>query len=186
MISKREKGFGILEVLIAVVIIVTILGALVFIGRSALNNSIHAQERAQAIYLASEAIEDIRKTRDANWIDKNEATTWKTLRYDAGSLSDIDNGCYKFVSISGTDKKGLSKITSSDCSGLDIDADWENTDYKDYLRVVQIESTDGLVPDQMTESALKITVLVQWKTRGAYQEDPISVSELITNWRPNY
>ncbi|MCX6811994.1 MAG: type II secretion system protein [Candidatus Berkelbacteria bacterium] len=78
-IKKRKKAFGLLEVLLAGVIIIIILGALVLLARNAINNSAYVQERAQATGLAQEGMEIVRQIRDTNQIDKNPTTNWKTM-----------------------------------------------------------------------------------------------------------
>ena len=79
---KHKKGFGILEVLLAGIVIVIVLGSLVFLARNTLNSSIYLSQKAQATFLAQEGIEIVRNIRDSNYIDSNNKTQWDTLLID--------------------------------------------------------------------------------------------------------
>jgi len=208
--KKYQKGFGLLEVLVSVVIIITILSAMVFIGRSSLNNSQYAQERAQAIYLAQEGIEIIRQMRDSNWIDGDNTTEWNSWDYDGNLFSEVQDGrCYKINDIitsplsspyygrhnmvyTNLSNKGACKNALKDPTKT---GEWgkRTVNNLDYYRNVFIENVSGLMQSADTaeetayaNSAYKITVFVQWINRGSYRKEPVEVSEIITNWRPDY
>lgn len=181
---KFKKGFGLLEVVITVAIIVVILGGLVAIGRAAEINSIKTQERAQAVYLAQEGLETVRQIRDSNWIDNNNATQWNTLVWENtglilvpsdGSIYDIKFQVGRF---------GL--ITPS------TNSDKATIGGVNFIRTIKIENVGDLLPKTIFEStnmtstdyALKITANVSWTTNGNSKD--VAVSEVLTNWRPNY
>lgn len=204
MSNKYKKGFGLLEVLVSAVIIVTILSAMVFIGRSTLNNSQYAQERAQAIYLAQEGIEIVRQIRDTNWIDENNATAWNSWKYVSDTFSAVETGrCYKIgqpistLSSAYYGRQNLQYANLTDensCKdALKSSAQTDGWDKRtlnnlDFYRNIYVEDVEGLLQPtaNFDQSAYKVTVFIQWKNRGSYRNDPIEVSEIITNWRPNY
>lgn len=74
--KKFKKGFGLLEVLLSGVIIITVLGALVFLGRNTINNSTYNQQRTEALFYAQQGVEMVRQIRDSNYIDGNQGTNW--------------------------------------------------------------------------------------------------------------
>lgn len=77
--NKSKAGFGLLEVLLAGVIIITILSALIVVARNSIDNSLLLQQRSQATFLAQEGIEMVRQIRDTNYIDGDASTKWNTL-----------------------------------------------------------------------------------------------------------
>ena len=66
--SLKQKGFTLIETLVAItVLILGVTGAYVAATQS-ITNSIYAKEQVIAFYLAQEAVEKIRNTRDTNAI----------------------------------------------------------------------------------------------------------------------
>lgn len=83
---NKKFGFGIIEVLLSGVIIITILGALVFAARNIINNTTYSQQRVQAVFLAQDAIEHLRQIRDTNYIDGVSDTKWNTITGEYSAL----------------------------------------------------------------------------------------------------
>lgn len=199
VIAKKQlkKGFGLLEVLISAVIIIMILSALVIIGRRALANSAYLQQRAQAIYLAQEGIEIVRQMRDTNWIDGNNATQWDTLapghpnltNPDLLGLSDMKFSLYS----PDYDRYNLYEITDPTIKGEEISLDSPNLKFYRYVKVTnypkystnQIFPGDGENVVHKDINALKVTVYIEWDFGGG-DTKKASVSEILTNWRPNF
>jgi len=162
-----KKGFGILEVLVSSVIIITILMALVFIGRTALTNSSYIQEKAQAVYLAQEGIEIVRQIRDTNWIDRDNTTGWNSLA--AGNYGISYNSTTKKYGLAGSnDSVTMNNLT--------------------FTRTIKIENTGSLLPGSggsdihPSDNAFKVTSTITWNNGSK----TVSVSEILTNWRPNF
>lgn len=185
-----KKGFGILEVLVSAVIIIIVLSALVFIGNAALSNSVYTQQRAQAIYLAQEGIEQVRQMRDTNWIDGNNSTQWNALLWNSGktALTDITPALGNTLDVQKgsapmANRYGLVQTTLPEIS----------INGTDYTRSVNVASVGSLLPTDISGgandvnksiTALKITVSVSWVSKMGSKA--VSSSEIITNWRPNY
>ena len=91
-----QKGFGLIEVLLASLVIITVIMALIYVGRLAISNSSEAQRRTQATYLAQEAMESVRQIRDSNYIDNDVATSW------AKWLRGLDTSKTYFINSSGS------------------------------------------------------------------------------------
>lgn len=192
--KNLKKGFGLLEVLISAVIIIMILSALVIIGRRALANSAYLQQRAQAIYLAQEGIEIVRQMRDTNWIDGNNATQWDTLASDV-------TGPINLTGTSVNEKKyNLIKHNNRYILEEESITNAEEIKYEDpgvtYTRYVKItnypkDSASQIFPENLENNvhkdlnALKVTVYIEWDFGGG-DTKKASVSEILTNWRPNF
>lgn len=195
-ITKYKQGFSILEVLVSSVIIITILSVLVFIGRLALANSLYAQEKAQAIYLAQEGIEIVRQIRDTNWTDRNNATQFDDIAWNNtnSALVPATSGTIYyplFNTINGFKRWGLKNKGSSTDTDVPItDSSLGST--QTYKREIKIENTGSLLTGSGTAStdvystsnALKITSTVTWDLNGVQKS--VSASEILTNWRPNF
>lgn len=186
--KNNKKGFGLLEVLVSSSIIILVLGSVVFVGRQALANSTYSQQRAEAIFLAQEGLESVRQIRDTNWIDGSNKTEWDDLSYDnnaytalAGQLSDNYTLKY-FNNVNVKQRYLLTKEPSEETIRLDN---------QDYVRIINIATPEGtILPGNGTNdvhkdiNALKVTVTVKWNFGGI--DRTTNVSEVLTNWRPNF
>lgn len=77
--SNKEKGFGLLEVLLAGLIIIMMLSALVVVARAAIESNIYVQQRFQATFLAQEGMERVRHIRDTSYVDGDYTSKWNTF-----------------------------------------------------------------------------------------------------------
>ena len=168
-----------MEVLISAVIIIMILSALVMIGRAVINNGEAMAERAQAIYLAQEGLEMVRQIRDTNWIDGSNKTQWNTLDIS----SNISNGSYKLV-MAGS-RILLTGGPSSNGESIPIGATGQTVTF---TRTINISSASGILPvssgPTLSDYAIKVTSTVAWSFME--QSKTIAVSEILTNWRPDF
>lgn len=192
-----KKGFGILEVLVSAVIVITILAALVLIGRAALANSINVQEKAQAIYLAQEGIEQVRQIRDTNWIDKNNATQFDDLVWDGNKIVEPTNNTdyvIDSVSIDATKQRMLLVALQQNSATVSL-KDSKNNATKEFQRTIKINylnypPANALLPGtgsndvQKATEAYRVTVFVSWNANGMTKS--VTASEILTNWRPNF
>ncbi len=76
--AAQSKGFGLLEVLISIAILVMVSGAAIALQISSTRGSINVKQDVVAYNLAQEAIEQVRQQRDSNWIDQNPQTSWSS------------------------------------------------------------------------------------------------------------
>jgi len=182
--NQKKEAFGIIEVLIASAIITVILAALTMTGRATLNSSSYLQERTQALYLAQEGIESVRQMRDSAWIDTDSNTNWGTIAGLSGDhVIAYDSNTSGFVA------------TGSANTGKDLTVDGKN-----FTRLITFSNVGGLIPDDSSQSggsvyatgtgttppnAKKVTATVSWASALGGNKS-ISVSEVLTNWRPNY
>ncbi len=180
--TRTKKGFGILEVLLAGVIIVIVLGALVFLARNSLNNSIYLQEKGQATFLAQEGLEIVRHIRDTNYIDEKNDTKWNSFIIDGGGGPGIPSGNPTIDYSIGFDstsneyeiKNGIDPIIAID----DIE----------FTRTISFSSLAGeelLDNDEdLQENAIVAIVRVTWNS--SFKSGEVEIRELITNSRQGF
>lgn len=161
--------------------------------------------RAEATFLAQEGLERVRQIRDSNWIDGDNTTNWDNFELNAGGAT-VVNGCYKLglktypsatvlryflININNSDcvstlsnRSSTESITNYPLNAHAIDsASPANT----YYRLVNIDrSLDNIMSPSVSPSinGAKVTVLVGFVFKG--KSKTVSVSEIMTNWRPSY
>lgn len=182
-----QKGFGVLEVLVASTIIITILGGLVTIGTMAIGTNEKIAQKAEATFLAQEGIEMVRQIRDTNWVDESaKNTNWDSLVLNSsGNKVRPDYTTAYYLSQDCFDRESgcILQTAIKDDKSRDV---YGNITY---ARTVRFEEVTDLAQDADTNSdlsktpanLLKVTVTVAWLTNQS-----VSVSELLTNWRPNF
>ncbi len=69
---KNHKGFTLIEVLMAIFLITVGIGGSFALINRIMDFSSVSSDRLQAAYLAQEGIENVRNTRDSNWLAGNE------------------------------------------------------------------------------------------------------------------
>jgi Tfp pilus assembly protein PilV len=186
--NRTKKGFGLLEVLISAVIIIMILAALVFIGRASLKNNEYLSQRAQAIYLAQEGIEMTRQIRDTNWTDGDNATQWNTLAYTLNPpfLITTANTLYSLKYDANLRRWHL--ITPPVKESISFPATPPNITYDRSIKAEPAISPyipyDPLTSNDLKPYAIKVTSTVTWSSSG--QNYTITLSEMMTNWRPDF
>ena len=118
-INKRTKGFGIIEALIASVIIIVILGSLVFLARSAVVNATYMQQRSEATALAQEGMEVTRQIRDTNMVSANASAGWSHF-VGTNATDKISTGTYYYIPISLTNNQFFRLVTNSTNTSVSI------------------------------------------------------------------
>jgi prepilin-type N-terminal cleavage/methylation domain-containing protein len=80
LLSKRnqnfQRGFGLLEVMISLSILLVILGAAIGLQITSTMGAQFAKHQTQAYIVAANCIEMVRQKRDSNWIDGNSETKY--------------------------------------------------------------------------------------------------------------
>lgn len=183
--TNFKKGFGILEVLIASTIIITILGALVTVGTMAINTNEQLLAKAQATNLAQEGIEMVRQIRDTNWIDNDNSTAWNSFVW-GGSVSTptlnipTDSQNYKLSQNVNNKRWGLDPVNPDQPEEITVG----NTKYTRSIYfdpIVNLIPSTGDLNSGKSQQAIRVRTKISW---GSGQS--IELSELITNWRPNF
>lgn len=200
---STKKAFGIAEVLIASTIIVMIVFALTAAGRSSLRAAIYLHQRAQATYLAQEGIETLRQVRDSNWIDATPGTGWSSFDLTSMAAKDYpkDGSGNTYSKLAFDDAAKRFKVAGLDSIEANITPELINIDDVDFKRTVVFsriakDQSATLLPTDNTSAstqkstsvqadinAIKATIKVTWDNNG---QKEITMSEIITNWRPDY
>lgn len=171
----QKRGFGILEVLLAGVIIITILGALVVLGKTVLNNLALSAQRSQATFLAQQGIELVREVRDTNYIDQDADTQWNSL-VKGVSLSEIFSGTYAI----NYSNPRIGLISDPDGTIGTI----KTYDGNEFTRIITFKKpgTLGITGATSDETnAIIVTCKVIWGDKKS-----VSIDEMITNSHPNF
>ncbi|MCK9578936.1 MAG: hypothetical protein M0Q92_00610 [Methanoregula sp.] len=166
----KEKGFGILEVVIATgIIIVGLVAVISFIIQSYSVSQVNRNKFA-ATMLAQEGIELVRNMRDSNWVS---GAVWnQNIAGDGTYRIEIDaSGNVNIVNVSSIDDI-LSKLKIN--SGL-----YQHTLGVDtiFYRMITASNTASC----LAANCLQITSTVKWSERGLARNYAITVE--LYNWK---
>jgi prepilin-type N-terminal cleavage/methylation domain-containing protein len=75
-INKKEKGFTLVETLVAIFILTLAISGPIYISSFALRNTIDSRDSISAQYLAEEVIEVIRNRRDSRELQSSDSSKW--------------------------------------------------------------------------------------------------------------
>lgn len=186
---KKIKGFGILEVIVAIgIITLSLTGILSLIMQNSRVYYIN-KSRYIAVMLAQEGVELVRNVRDSNW-DRNDPPTtivdWKNgdsinsnIEGDGSYAIEIDdNGNITITNVSGIDDVSARLKIGTDVNNLGryFHNDPGTSQDSPYYRI--IETSDGgscLSPD-----CLKLVSRVKWFERGYNHEHQTEI--FLYNW----
>lgn len=181
---QKNKGFTLIEVLVAIFILITAVVVPLTIGSKAFAYSNFVRDQSTASYLAQEAIEYIRLQRDNASL--NPALGWSAFKFSMSNcmyeLDDTDfGGCWfdtqdQTVSINSCDGK---------CPPLyrqESDGTYKYGDSfvsNKYFR----RSVETFVLDENTPlERLQVEVTIIWNTNGINQRE-FTVTDYLTPWQ---
>ncbi|MFA7193508.1 MAG: prepilin-type N-terminal cleavage/methylation domain-containing protein [Candidatus Paceibacterota bacterium] len=181
--EKRDRGFTILETLVAIFILVlSITGPMVF-AQSGLRTAFLARDQITSFFLAQDAVETIKNMRDNNAL--NGANNW----LDGIFACDQNLNPTCLISIDTTMSTTTPEIdicTSGTCPPLKTDAsgrfgyNFSINDSSDSRFTRNIYLTE-VVPG----AELQIVVEMTWTSNVRVGDSRIVVQENIFNWIPN-
>ncbi len=152
---NTKKGFALIEVIIAIVILSAVTLSATTLVLSAGNAVMRNQDRLTATYLAQECLEVSRNVRDNAW---RNSLPWDCA-WDAKSLS--PNYCAELQAVVNKLKTGDKKIKILN---------------KETKFSREITSTP-----MAKNEALLITCTVSWARGG--EREAVSITQILTNWR---
>ena len=182
---NMNKGFTLIEMLVAVFIFSVALAALMGISARGLRAARLAQNQVIADYLAIEGVEVVRNIRDSAFLLGSNTNTWSNIFNEDGCLQGIENGgathCVFELSSSSTD------ISLYPCSGgnsCDLYFNETIGDYRhfqngtptanyalfNYDREIRLEQVSG------SQDEIIVTVDVIWPTGS------VQYSESLLLW----
>lgn len=181
--EKNDRGFTILETLVAIFILVlSVTGPMVF-AQSGLRTAFLARDQITAFFLAQDAIETIKNMRDNNAL--NGANNWLDDIFECDQ--DVNPTC--LVSIDTTVEDEMPPVavcSSGDCPLLKMDSDGRfgysfSLDDSSYSRFTRNIYLTEVVPG----AELQIVVEIKWTSNVRVGSSRIVVQENIFNWIPN-
>ena len=180
---KNQKGFTILESIVAILILsLAISGAFSAVQQS-LSQSIIAKDEVKAFFLAQEAVEIIRNKRESNQLAKINAlpNTWLTNIAEKPS-----DPCY-FGKICLTDSSSMSFVSCgvawNSCPNLKQDSssflyNYSVGDDTNFKREIQLEPVS--YDDLGNLREISVTVRITWN-KGAINKE-FKIKTLLFNW----
>ncbi len=184
---STQRGFGLLEVVLASGVLAMVVGAAVGLVRSSLRRTVIGLERTVAMNLAQEPIEQLRSARDSVHID-GRVNTWTDGWGAAGNPSSCIEGtidsaeqatCPLYRITPPTGSSGW-QILRSEAEVLVVDGQTFRREV--YLTVpVGFAKAVGLPPSTATDAELarRIHVIVRWDNN----RQAVEAATVLTNWR---
>lgn len=190
--ERRDRGFSIVETLIAIsILVLAVTGPMAFAQQS-LRAAAYARDQVAAFFLAQDAVEFVKHVRDENSLTGSRSEWLAGLaacREGDGCMlssaevnigSDVDDSAFAVpCSDSGSEPPEDCRLYIDGESLLYVQptGDPDATPSK-FIRVVNIEPVDGMTEDD----EVRIVVRVYWQTHPLLPERSIEVHENIMNW----
>jgi prepilin-type N-terminal cleavage/methylation domain-containing protein len=189
MIAKKtsNRGFTLLETLVAVMILATAVAGPLSIASRALNNSLVAKDQITAFYLAQDGLEYVRFARDSNSL---KGADW--LAGTGGTSAGIDltpcasaAGCYVDSTMAVV---GFGDVPTACDSGLGCPALYYDNDNSRYTynsggtNVSQTVFTRQIVLNSISATEQQLTVSVLWLDVGNVLRR-VNLYENIFKWQ---
>ena len=171
MMEKRQKGFTLVEVLIAItVLIIGILSGFILITRALYNVAV-IKDRLTASFLAQEGIELTRQIRDSNFLRilSEESADWRDELGDGTYIieSRVDSEeSIKLVSIA-EDEDHL--FLYNDILKIYNYSDGEPTNFNRKIKITTI-----------SDDEICVEAIMQWKTKRI--DFDLTVEDHLYNW----
>ncbi len=169
MKHNRQKGFGIIETLVAIFLITVGLLAILGLSNSSIQSANYLKMKLVASFLAQEGVETIRFMREANsdwnaweWYDGNQRPVGSSqnylVQYDDDGWPDIANRSFSETSLK--IDKGAYQYSSGTNSPF-------------YRKITLSKPSDN--------NELKVEVEVKWQDKTGWQY--IRTEDRLWNWR---
>ena len=161
----KNKGFTLIETIIAITLITVVITAVAGLILSTLLASQRNIHSVQAMYLAQESLEAVRYMRDSNWLQNYSwdggKKLWGANLSEASGLyldevpcDPPNNTCFRF-------------------SSTEEDGQVSMMDDFIFTRMITIAEVE--------EEAAQVTATVSWQERGV--ERSLELSTYLTNWQ---
>jgi len=185
---KKQAGFGLVETLIASTIIVSVIASFVFVSQGVLTATGRTADRLQATSLAAEGIEVVRQLRDTNWIDQDNNTDWG--KWETSSLSQYVVPRKEYMTNFTDPSVPVAKryFLTPVLAGQKIILN--GATYNRTVKILSVSNPRVIMPSSSDLKQKQLLDLSYKVTSRVYSvDDPridITLSEIITNWRPNF
>lgn len=183
--EKNDRGFTIIETLVAVFILVlSITGPMVF-AQSGLRTAFLARDQITAFYLAQDAIETIKNMRDNNALQNSNNWLDNILSVCVVQAGELCTVTINTILERNVIRPQLSVCSSVSCPPLMTDDNGRfgynltsrGASNSRFTRTVYLKEV-------VAGKQLEIVVEVKWKSNVGINESRIVVQENIFNWIP--
>lgn len=157
---KKEKGFTLIEAMVAILLLSMFLSASYAVAKNAFKASFIAGDRITAFYLAQEAIENVKTLRaynrqnDNDWLSglENCTTSWCVVdKFNSLSLKNVPE--FRSCGLN------FSSCTLSFDGVYDYNNSGSNTNFKRALKILDVTEIPG-------GEEVKVRVRVEWTSVG--------------------
>ncbi len=169
---QKNKGFTLLETMIAVLILTVALNSLFTLVTSSLFSATYAKNKITAVYLAQEVVDYVRNDRDNTAFKGNNGGDWTSFlaHYGSGNMCFGSYGCVVEPADTNT-TTSVSACTSIGCPTLFYDTGATNFDYYTYKNtfgsaVKTSFQRQVLMSTSNGGDELDMTVTVKWMNGG--------------------
>jgi Tfp pilus assembly protein PilV len=192
--KQRNKGFTIVEAMVAIFILTVSVSSMLGITASSAASARYANNEITANYLLQEAIDSIRNSRDTIAFQIKDGTGWDKFLNRYGSSNNkcfSPGGCYLSMDIFKTDDtttnpSDVSNCGSTGCPPLMYDDtgghlfyNYTGGDISEFKRTVKMKS--------ITSDEVKVTATLEWtngdtsNTRSTLRTQTLTV--YLLNWQ---
>ena len=172
-VRGQSRGFTLVETFVAISVLLLALVGPLTIASKGLTSSTIAKDQTTAFYLAQDAVEYIRNTRDRNNLNQN---SW---------LADLGDCASGACTIDSSDRRPPSEVVKScpggacpplrlsESSGLyGYNASWPETIFTRTVSLTQISGDE-----------VAISVTISWRAKGLSSQKSFTIKENILNWQ---
>jgi prepilin-type N-terminal cleavage/methylation domain-containing protein len=187
--SKQNKGFTLIETLIAISIFTTSIVALMSISSQGIKSTIYAKQKILATYLAQEGIEYVRNIRDTYVLyGFTSQAGWDAFNTKLSNASCMTvNGCYfNDASVDyASNNMPMTELTfvactSSNCANGTLLYDSSTGKYG-FTSGSNSKFSRQIVVTQPNANETKMTSTIYWTNLPSSQQN-VSFSESLFNW----
>ena len=163
----NSSGFGLLEVIVPLGIIITVEVSILSLSASSIKLGTLSRQRTQATEIARQGLEVVRNIRDSNWAS---GVLWNN------SFTTDDWYKIKFNDVSATNKYWeLIKVVSPTPREETITIDGVN-----FTREIEIKNKTAKFDDTTDIDYADVKVIIKW---GNTNTKKIEITEYLTNWK---
>jgi Tfp pilus assembly protein PilV len=182
LLPNKTDGFSLVEALVAIAILLSAVSGVMMLVNQSIKSGQNVSNRLAASYLASDAIEYLRYSRDSNWLsDKQDSFQyWLNDVVDAcnGSPCQIDTRRgSESISGCGGSCSNLKYNSKNKVYGYGSGSGWEESKF---TRTVRFRDTTDLGGDKSNDEVI-VAVTVTWP-QGGGNTGELVLTDTLSSW----